>query len=156
MVLINPFVGSVSIIIFLAFLLFFTGIEKMVSGLAFSGRSRFLSIGLGIIVIIVSFIALAYPAEAEVFVVFLLGIGLLVDGISRTIHSIRDNENRGWSKKFDIGVGALSIIFAFAVLFYPGIRLVIAGILVGIALLINSIQMISVGVTGEQRRPKSI
>lgn len=154
-VLINPFVGSISIIVFLAFLLLFAGIEKIVSGLVLSGKSKFLSVCLGIIVIILSMIALAYPAEAGLFVVFLLGIALLVDGISRIIHSVRDKESREWSKKFGLGVGAISIIFAITVLVYPDIGLVIAGILIGIALLITSVQMISAGITGEQRRPKS-
>ncbi|WP_222424793.1 HdeD family acid-resistance protein [Candidatus Nitrosocosmicus arcticus] len=155
-VLINPIIGSISIIVFLAFLLLFAGVEKIVSGIVLSGKSRFISIGLGIIVIIVSLIALVYPVEASVFVVLLLGIALLVDGISRIIHGIRDKEGRGWSKNFGIGVGALSIIFAIAVLVYPGIGLVLAGILIGIALLITSIQIISAGVTGEQRKPRAI
>ena len=155
-VLINPLIGSISIILFLAFLLLFAGIEKIVSGIVLSGKSRFVSIGLGIIVIIVSLIALAFPVEAGAFVVLLLGIALLVDGISRIIHGIRDKESREWSKNFGIGVGVLSIIFALAVLVYPGIGLVLAGILIGIALLITSIQIISAGVTGEQRGPKSI
>lgn len=154
-VLINPFIGSISIILFLALLLLFAGIEKIVSGVVLSGKSRFASIGLGIIVIIVSLIALAFPVQAGTFVVLLLGIALLVDGISRIIHGIRDKASRGWSKNFGIGVGVLSIVFALAVLVYPGIGLFLAGILIGIALLITSIHIISAGVTGEQRTLKS-
>ena len=85
-VLINPFIGSIFIILFLALLLLFAGIEKIVSGVVLSGKSRFASIGLGMIVIIVSLIALAFPVPAGTFVVLLLGIALLVDGISRIIH----------------------------------------------------------------------
>jgi uncharacterized membrane protein HdeD (DUF308 family) len=145
-------VGSISIIIFLAFLLLFAGIEKIVSGLVLSDKSKFLSVCLGIIVIIVSMITLSYPAEAGVFVVFLLGIALLVDGIARIIHSVRDNESRGWPKNFGLGVGTISIIFAITVLLYPDLGLMISGILIGIALLITSVQIISAGVTGEKRR----
>jgi uncharacterized membrane protein HdeD (DUF308 family) len=155
-VLINPFIGSISVVLFLGFLLLFAGIEKIVSGVVLSGKSRFASIGLGIIVIIVSLIVLAFTIQAGTFVVLLLGIALLVDGISRIIHGIRDKASTGWSKNFGLGVGVLSIVFALAVLVYPGIGLVLAGILIGIALLITSLQIISAGVTGEQRRPKSI
>ena len=63
-VLINPILGSISVIIFLAFLLLFAGIEKIVSGIVFSGKARFISIGLGIIVVIVSILALIYPVGA--------------------------------------------------------------------------------------------
>ncbi|CAN5610417.1 hypothetical protein BH23THE1_BH23THE1_05900 [soil metagenome] len=152
----NPFVGSISIIIFLGFLSLFAGIEKIVSGLVLSDKSKFLIVCMGIIVIIVSMIALSYPAEAGVFVVFLLVIALLVDGISRIIHSVRNKESRGWSKNFGLGVGALSVIFAITVIVYPDTGLVIAGILIGIALLITNVQIISAGVTGEQGRPQSI
>jgi uncharacterized membrane protein HdeD (DUF308 family) len=155
-VLINPFIGSISIIFILGLLLLFAGIEKIVSGMVISGKSRIASIGLGIIVIIVSLIALAFPVQAGTFVVLLLGIALLVDGVSRIIHGIRDKASRGWSKNFGIGVGVLSIVFALAVLVYPGIGLILAGILIGIALLITSIQIISAGVTGEQRTSKSL
>ena len=155
-VLINPFIGSISIIFFLGLLLLFAGIEKIVSGMVLSWKSRIASIGLGIIVIIVSLIALAFPVQAGTFVVLLLGIALLVDGVSRIIHGIRDKASRGWSKNFGIGVGVLSIVFALAVLVYPGIGLILAGVLIGIALLITSIQIISAGVTGEQRTPKSL
>ena len=155
-VLINPFIGSISIILFLGLLLLFAGIEKIVSGMILLGKSRIASIGLGIIVIIVSLIALAFPVQAGTFVVLLLGIALLVDGVSRIIHGIRDKASRGWSKNFGIGVGVLSIVFALAVLVYPGIGLILPGVLIGIALLITSIQIISAGVTGEQRTPKSL
>ena len=148
-VLVNPFVGSTSIIIFLVFLLLFAGTEKIVSGLVLSDKSKFLSVCLGIIVIIISMITLSYPVEVGVFVVFLLGIALLLDGIARIIHSVRDKESSGWSMNFGLGAGALSIIFAITVLVYPDLGLLTAGILIGIALLITSVQIISAGLTGE-------
>jgi uncharacterized membrane protein HdeD (DUF308 family) len=150
-VLINPIVGSISVIIFLAFLLLFAGIEKIVSGIVLSGRSRFVSIGLGIVVVIVATVALIYPVGASIIVVLLLGIALLIDGISRIIHSLKDAQVNKWSKYFGIGVGVLSIILAIAVIIYPGIGLVLAGILIGIALLITSIQIISAGITGKKQ-----
>ena len=152
-VLINPILGSISVIFFLALLLLFAGIEMVISGILLPGKSRFFSVGLGIIVIIVALVAMAYPAGASVIVVLLLGIALLVDGISRVVRGIKDKHSKGWSKTFGIGVGILSIIFGIAVIAYPGIGLAFAGILIGIALLITSIQIISAGVTG---RPRNI
>jgi uncharacterized membrane protein HdeD (DUF308 family) len=151
-VLINPILGSISIVIFLAFLLLFAGIEKIVSGIVFSGRSRFVSVGLGILVVIVAVIALVYPVGAGIVVVLLLGIALLIDGISRIVHGIKDPQSSRWSKYFGIGVGIVSIILAVVVIVYPGIGLAIAGILIGIALLITSIHIISAGITGEKNR----
>jgi uncharacterized membrane protein HdeD (DUF308 family) len=151
-VLINPILGGISVIFFLALLLLFAGIEKVVTGISLPGKSRFISIGLGIVVIIISLVAMAYPVGASIFVVLLLGIALLVDGISRIIHGIKDKQGKGWTKMFGIGVGILSVIVGIAVMVYPGIGLSFAGILIGIALLITSIQIISAGVTGRPRR----
>ncbi len=150
-VLINPILGSVSVIYFLALLLLFAGIEMVVSGVLLPGFSRFFGIGLGIVVIIVALVAMAYPVGATVIVVLLLGIALLVDGISRVIRGMKDKYSKGWSKNFGIGVGILSIIFGLIVLVYPGVGLSFAGILIGVSLLVTSIQIISSGITGRPR-----
>ena len=151
-VLINPILGSVSVIYFLALVLLFAGIEKVVSGVLLPGKSRFFSVGLGIVVIIVALVAMAYPVGATIIVVLLLGIALLVDGISRVIHGVKDRYSKGWTKQFGIGVGILSIIFGIIVMVYPGVGLSFAGILIGISLLVTSIQIISAGITGRPRK----
>ncbi|WP_458747049.1 HdeD family acid-resistance protein [Candidatus Nitrosocosmicus sp. T] len=150
-VLLNPVIGGISIIFILALLLFFAGIEKVVSGIIGKGKSRFANIALGIIVIIISLIAMTYPVGATVIVVVLLGIALLVDGISRIIHGLKSRKETGKSNLFGMGVGALEVIFAIAVIVIPNIGIALAGILIGIALLITSIQIIYAGVTGRSR-----
>src|SRR5690606_26941310 len=159
MVLINPIFGAISVVFFLAFLLLFAGIEKVISGIFMSGKSRFASIGLGIIVIILSLIALAYPVGTGIFIVLLLGVALLVDGISRIVHGIRDKQGSKWSKSFSLGVGILSILLAIIVIAMPAIGPIFAGILIGIALLITGIQIISAGISGHGRggrKPENI
>jgi len=91
----------------------------VVSGVLLPGKSRFFSIGLGIIVIIVALVAMAYPVGAAIIIVLLLCIALLVDGISRVIHGMKDKYSKGWSKNFGIGVGIMSIIFGIIVVVYP-------------------------------------
>ena len=149
-VLVNPIIGAVSVIFFLAFLLLFAGIEKVISGIFVPGKSKFASIGLGIVVIIVSLIALAYPIDASIFVVLLLGVALLVDGVSRIVHGVRDKHAAKWSKSFMVGTGILSIILAVIVIAFPAIGLIFAGILIGVALLVTGLQILSAGITGRQ------
>ena len=156
LVLINPVMGSVSVIFILALLLFFAGIEKVVSGIIGRGKARLASIGLGIIVIVISLLAMTYPQGATAIIVILLGIALLVDGISRIIHAFQSKRETGRSNIFGIGVGVLEIIFAIAVIVYPNIGIALAGILIGIALLITSIQIIAAGLTGHSRRKNTL
>jgi uncharacterized membrane protein HdeD (DUF308 family) len=151
-VLFNPIIGTVSVVYFLALLLLFAGIEKVIVGFTPSGTSHLISIGLGIIVIVVALIAMTYPAGTSIFIVLLFGIALLIDGISRTLYTFRDNQIKDMSKSFGIGLGMLSIIFALVIMAYPRIGLVVAWILIGISLFVTSIKIISDGMTGRQRR----
>src|SRR6478672_526666 len=152
MVLFNPIFGTVPVVLFLALVLLFAGIEKVIIGFTPSGKSHLISIGLGIIVIVVALIAMTYPAGTSIFIVMLFGIALLIDGISRTVYTFRDNQNKGKSKSFGIGVGMLSIIFALVIMTYPRIGLVVAGIFIGISLFVTSVQIISDGMAWRQRR----
>lgn len=152
MVLMNPIFGTISVIFFLAFLLLFAGIEKIISGIFIPGKSRFANIGLGLAVMILSMIALSYPVGTGIFVVMLLGIALLADGISRIVHGFRDRQVKKWLKGFGVVAGILSIILGIVVMVLPGVGLVFAGILIGIALLITGIQIISEGFAGENRQ----
>jgi len=152
MVLFNPIFGTVPVAFFLALVLLFAGIEKVISGFTPSGKSHLISIGLGIIVIVVALIAMTYPTGTSIFIVMLFGIALLIDGISRTVYTFRDNQIKGKSKSFGIGVGMLSIIFALVIMTYPRIGLVVAGIFIGISLFVTSVQIISDGMASRQRR----
>ena len=99
---------------------------------------------------------MTYPQGATAIIVILLGIALLVDGISRILHSIRRKE-RGMSHFFGIGVGVLEIIFAIAIIVYPNIGIALAGILIRYRLyFVTSIQIISAGLTGRSRHQRSI
>jgi len=152
MVLFNPIFGTVPVVLFLALVLLFAGIEKVIIGFTPSGKSHLISIGLGIIVIVVALIAMTYPAGTSIFIVMLFGIALLIDGISRTVYTFRDNQIKGKSKSFGIGVGMLSIIFALVIMTYPRTGLVVAGIFIGISLFVTSVQIISDGMAWRQRR----
>ncbi|MGI0033273.1 MAG: DUF308 domain-containing protein, partial [Nitrososphaeraceae archaeon] len=81
-----------------------------------AGWVRWFEIILGIIVVILSNYALAYPAVTFVAIVFLLGIILLIVGIEKVITGIFLHiRNRGAT----IGLGILVLIFAGLVLAYP-------------------------------------
>src|SRR6476646_4328201 len=139
MVLFNPIFGTVPVVLFLALVLLFAGIEKVIIGFTPSGKSHLISIGLGIIVIVVALIAMTYPTGTSIFIVMLFGIALLIDGISRTVYILGENQIKGMSKSFGIVVGMLSIIFALVIISYPRIGLVVAGVFIVILLFVTSI-----------------
>ncbi|MGA7368360.1 MAG: DUF308 domain-containing protein [Nitrososphaeraceae archaeon] len=142
----------VSIIFFVGILLLIVGIESVISGIFVKSRSRMASIGLGILVIILSLIVIAFPAAVGVFLLILIGIVLLIDGVARLVHGFGDKEHRGWSRGFRIGVGALEIVLGILVMVSPGFGAAFVGLIIAIAVLIVGIQMVVGGITGRRMR----
>ena len=150
-----PGATVVSIVIILAIILLIVGIEKVISGIFFEHKSRFAAIGLGILVIILAIIALAFPVGATTVLIFILAFALMFDGFARIIQGFGDKQERGWIRGFYIGVGVLAVIISIMVLVSPFFGAALAGFLIGIALLIIGIQMISAGIAGREARLRS-
>src|SRR5919202_4863956 len=87
--IIFPFLAVVATITAAAVILLLFGIEQVVAGIFLYKRSRFAHIGLGILVIILSSIVMAYPLASAAFVVLLAGFSLLFSGISSIIAGLR-------------------------------------------------------------------
>jgi uncharacterized membrane protein HdeD (DUF308 family) len=108
---------------------------------------RAAQIGLGIIVVILSIYALAYPGAAFVSIVFILGIILLIVGIEKIIAGIF-LPIRG--KAASIALGILVIIFAGLVIAYPEFATWIITIFLGIALLFGGGAAIAQAFSGKE------
>jgi len=147
-----PGVTVVSIVIILAIALLIVGIEKVISGIFFQHKSRFAAIGLGILVIILAIIALAFPVGATTVLILILAFALMFDGFARIIQGFGDKQERGWIRGFYIGVGVLAVIISVMILVSPFFGAALAGLLIGIALLIIGIQVISAGISGREAR----
>ena len=145
--------GSVVTIVYLAgVVLLIVGIEKVITGFFVRSGSRMGSIGLGILVIILALIVMAFPTGTTVFLVVMLGVALLVYGIARIIHGIGDRETSGWVRWANIGVGVLMLIISGVILVSPGFGIAFTAFLIGIALLIAGIEIIAAGFAGRKMR----
>ena len=108
---------------------------------------RFAQIGLGIIVVILSIYALAYPGATFVSLVWILGIILLIVGIEKIIAGIfLPIKGKGAS----IGLGILVLIFAGLVIAYPGFATWIITVFIGIALLLGGAASIAQAFSGRE------
>jgi uncharacterized membrane protein HdeD (DUF308 family) len=95
---------------------------------------------------------IAFPTAVGIFVLILIGIVLLIDGIARLIHGFGDKERRGWSRRFRIGVGALEIVLGILIMVSPGFGAAFVGLIIAIAVLIVGIQMVVAGISGRRMR----
>ena len=151
-VLAFPALAFVTIVFLIGVILFVVGIERIITGIVAPGRTRWGTIGLGILVLIISIIIMAFPGAFGVFLIILLAIGLLFDGIARVYHGVTNKTTSRWSRIFSIVAGAIEIGLAIMIMVAPVLGAQLIGILLAIALLIVGIQIIAAGVTG--RRPK--
>jgi uncharacterized membrane protein HdeD (DUF308 family) len=151
-ILVYPKSSVVGIVYLAGIVLLIVGIEKVITGLFVSSKSRMASVGLGILVIILSLIVIAFPGSTSVFLVFLLGVALLIYGIARVVHGIGDRERSGWSRWSSLGIGVLMIIISIIIMAVPRAGLALVGILIGIALLIAGIEIIAAGLAGRKMR----
>ena len=108
------------------------------------------TIGLEVLALIFGSITVGYPVSTVVFVIFMLGFGLLFIGISHVVNGLGNKESPGWARGFSIGAGALAIALSFFVMASPYAGAVFVSIFLGIALLIIGIEIIVVGVKGRR------
>jgi uncharacterized membrane protein HdeD (DUF308 family) len=83
--------------------------------------------------------------------IYFLGFALLFDGFARIIDGVTSKNNKGWVRGFLIGVGVLNVAISTLVLALPLFGAVLAGIMIGLSLLIVGIQMITAGISGRQQ-----
>jgi uncharacterized membrane protein HdeD (DUF308 family) len=150
LVFIHPGMTVTTIIYLAGIILIIVGIEKIISGIFVANKSRWGTVGLGVLALIFGSIAVAAPVSTAVFVIFMLGFGLLFIGISHVVYGIGNSQSPGWARGFSIGAGALAIGISFLVMASPFAGAVFVSVFLGIALLIIGIEIIVVGVTGRR------
>jgi uncharacterized membrane protein HdeD (DUF308 family) len=143
--LLTPADAFVLIVRLLAIILFFVGIERVISGIFLPGKQRFYSIGLGILILILAGIAITYPTEAAAIIIIFIGIALLIIGASRIIEGM-SRRHRGFSRGFHVGVGALAVGIGIAIIVFQSFGAALAGVIIAIGLLILGIQMVITGI----------
>jgi uncharacterized membrane protein HdeD (DUF308 family) len=160
-----PVLTTVATFTAAAIILFLFGIEQIVGGLFLYKRSRFAHIGLGILVIILSSIVMAYPLASAAFVVLLAGFSLLFSGISSIIAGLRGGgkgEEGGknaasiGSRTLSIAAGALAIALSIMIMVSPLFGIALAALVIGIALLVYGIRLVVSGISGRGDTMKPI
>lgn len=148
--LVSPKDAFVLIVRLLAIILFFVGIERVISGIFLPGKHRFYSIGLGILILILAGIAISYPTEAATLIIIFIAIALLIIGGSRIIEGL-SRRHRGFSRGFHLGVGILAVAIGIAILVLPSFGAALAGFLIAIGLLVIGIQMVITGIRSHKQ-----
>jgi uncharacterized membrane protein HdeD (DUF308 family) len=138
----------------LAITLLVIGLERIGIGIiakTMASRTRWASIGLGVLAVILAIVAILYPGSTIAVILLILGVALLIIGISRVLAGVTYKGTSRFSKSGMIGVGVLSIIVAIMIIASPLFGFFLVSLILGVTLLLNGIESIVSGVTGKNR-----
>ena len=147
-----PGLTTISLVYLLSILFFIVGIEKIITGIIFKSKSRLASIGLGILVLILSGLALAFPVTTTYILVMFVAFALLFDGIARIAHGVGEKSESKFNRFFSIGVGIISIAISTYIIASPLFGFTFVGFLIGISIFITGIQILVAGLRGRKLR----
>ena len=108
---------------------------------------RILEIILGLIVLILGGYVLAYPGVAILTLVFVLGIGLFVLGITRIFGAFASGVSGGM-RVLSLIIGILAIILGFYVVAYPAAGALTLIFFLGFGLLLSGMEALAIAGSG--------
>jgi uncharacterized membrane protein HdeD (DUF308 family) len=156
LVLAGPWLGTYTFLFFIEITLLILGGERIASGLRsprLKRSSRIINIAIGSAIIGFALLGFFTPRLTTEWLVLLLGLGLLANGIVRIVDGFRNKDIYETSAVyFRIGAGIVSAAIAILVLVYPGFGFVLILLILSIALLITGIELIIVGIKGRRLR----
>jgi uncharacterized membrane protein HdeD (DUF308 family) len=149
-VIANPGLTTITLVYFVSLLFFIVGIEKIITGIFSKSKSRLASIGLGVLVLILAGLALAFPVGTTFVLILVIGLALFFDGLGRISHGVGEKVENKFDRYFSIGTGILSVGIAIAIMVSPAFGFAFVGFLIGIAILITGIQILVAGLRGRK------
>jgi uncharacterized membrane protein HdeD (DUF308 family) len=156
LVLAGPRLGTYTFLFFIEIALLILGAERIASGVRsprLKRSSRIINIALGSAIIGFALLGFFTPRLTTGWLVLLLGLGLLANGIVRIVDGFRNKDIYETSAVyFRIGAGIVSAAIAILVLVYPVFGFVLILLILSIALLITGIELIIVGIKGRRIR----
>ena len=155
-VLAGPWLGAYTFLFFIEITLLILGAERIASGVRsprLKRSSRIINIAIGSAIIGIALLGFFTPKLTTQWLVLLLGLGLLANGIVRIVDGFRNKDIYETSAVyFRIGAGIVSAAIAILVLIYPVFGFVLILLILSIALLITGIELIVVGIKGRRMR----
>ena len=156
LVLAGPRLGTYTFLFFIEITLLILGAERIASGVRsprLKRSSRIINIAIGSAIIGFALLGFFTPRLTTEWLVLLLGLGLLANGIVRIVDGFRNKDIYETSAVyFRIGAGIVSAAIAILVLVYPVFGFVLILLILSIALLITGIELIIVGIKGRRMR----
>jgi uncharacterized membrane protein HdeD (DUF308 family) len=152
LIIASPKLGNFTLLFLVKITLIILGIERVASTIKASSlkkSSRAIGIGLGLAMIAFSMFGLVNFTLTTKWLILLLGMGLLLNGVARLIDGLKNQGQEGSSRAFHLGAGIISTAAAVLVLANPIAGFILLLLILAIALLTSGIEIFVVGIRGK-------
>ncbi|AIC16764.1 HdeD family acid-resistance protein [Nitrososphaera viennensis] len=153
--IIYPVLTVVATLTVAAIILLLFGIENIVAGIFVYKQARAAHIGLGILVIILAVLVMAFPLGAAMFVAILAGVALMFSGFASIVAGLMGVSERATdttpsrgARIFSVIAGALAVALSVMILAFPAFGIELVAIVIGIGLLVYGIRLVVTGISG--------
>jgi uncharacterized membrane protein HdeD (DUF308 family) len=147
--------GSYTLLFLIEITLIIIGSERVATGITLRGTkrsSRAINIGLGLGIIGFAVLGFLTPQLTTQWLIILLGLGLLANGILRIIDGLRNIEYERFTRLFRLGAGAVSVVISILVLVNPRFGFYLLMVIIAVALVVTGIELLMVGIKGKRKR----
>jgi uncharacterized membrane protein HdeD (DUF308 family) len=148
-----PTLAPITAMIVFAIVLFTVGVERIASGIGteyLSRKSRIINIGIGAVVLFFAIITIAFPQNSINFLVLIVGLALLFNGVIRIVDGIRKSFPHASQRMFRIGTGVICIAISGLVLTSEQFGIFVVVVVMVVALVIQGAEIIYAGIKGER------
>jgi uncharacterized membrane protein HdeD (DUF308 family) len=150
-VFVMPGLGVLTLLLLLSFALIFMGVARIAHSVVaklWSKGHRALHAVAGVVALILGILVLIFPVLGAGTLVFLLAFALMAYGIVSLIvgGSIVAHLLPKSARALLVIVGALSILFSFIIMVFPGIGILTMVVMLSVSLLLNGVESIISGI----------
>jgi uncharacterized membrane protein HdeD (DUF308 family) len=148
-----PRLAPITAMIIFAIVLFTVGVERIASGVGteyLSRKSRLINIGIGAVVLFFAIITIAFPQNSINFLILIVGLALLFNGIIRIVDGIRKSFPHASQRIFRIGIGIICIAISGFILTNEQFGIFVVVVVMVVALVIQGAEIIYAGIKGER------
>ncbi|MCE5298345.1 MAG: DUF308 domain-containing protein [Methanoregulaceae archaeon] len=151
-----PLVAGISVIYMFGLALIILGTVRMGTGIfetSLGSGARALVVILGILLLLIGFYAIAYPAGGAVTLIYFFAFGLMLAGIDLIVRAgagLPGPDAPDWVRYLSIAAGIFALLIGFIALLYPGFGAALLFILISLGLLVLGIDLIATGIIGRR------
>ncbi len=141
----------VTLLFILASVMILVGITRIVNGIFDKNQSlfpRILKIGLGVLMLPLSIVVIAYPGLGENIMIILLAGALIANGATRIIVGGYEEKLPSWFRVLLILIGVITVFLGSVTIIYTGFGLFTLIVLLALTFIINGVARIMFGLVG--------